>query len=306
MRKFALILSFAAFGLLSVFTFSVRNLAQNDQSKPLRRVLVWVNRKGGEQTLAAPPHAYRSPKISPDGSRIAVAIEEEGGQIWIYDLGRGALTRFTSEGSNNLYPAWTPDGTHIAFESDNPKSPGNLFWQATNGNGKAERLIASEVPEAPSGWSPDGRLLAFWEANPTTTRDIWIFSLADHRRHLFLQTPSSEAAARFSPDGKWIAYTTNETGRAEVCIRPYPGPGEKTQVSQNGGTEPAWSLDGKRIFYREGDAKMMVAGISRGQHPSAGVPKLVFGGQYVLNPAGTAPNYDLAADGRFLMIKSAQ
>jgi Tol biopolymer transport system component len=302
MRKRTVVASFAIIVLL--LSFSSRNLAQNNQSEPARRTLVWVSRDGTEEVIAAPLRPYRSPRTSPDGARIAVSVEDGGGHIWIYDLSRGSLTRFTTEGSNNLYPTWTPDGEHIAFESDNPASPGNLYWQSSR-DGKAERLIASEYAEAPSGWSPDGRLLAFWEANPKTSRDIWIFSLDDHQRHLFLQTSSSEAAARFSPDSKSLAYTSNETGRPEIYVRPYPGPGEKRQVSNNGGTEPIWSSDGKHIFYREGDTKMMSAEISNGQGAD-GTPTVLFGGSYVLNPAGTAPNYDVAPDGRFLMIKAAQ
>ena len=302
MRKFLLAALSGIIALLFICTFAFKNLAQGNQSEPARRLLVWVKPDGTEQSIPGPPHAYRSPRISPDGTRIAVSIEEQGGHIWIYEIKRGSLARFTTEGTNNLYPMWTPDGKHIAFESDNPAAPGNLFWQSSSGKGEAERLIASENAEAPSGWSPDGRLLAFWEANPKTSRDIWIFSLADHERHLFLQTPASEAAARFSPDGKWLAYTSTETGRPEICIRPYPGPGDKRQVSSDGGTEPLWSTDGKRIFYREGDAKVMAAEIVDG---AVGTPKPLFQGRYVLNPAGTAANYDVTADGRFLMIKPA-
>jgi eukaryotic-like serine/threonine-protein kinase len=304
MRKITLAVSFVTIALIFVFSFSAGNYAQSTESGPPRRSLVWVKSDGTEQQIDASPHAYRSPRISPDGVRIAVSIEEQGGQIWIYDVNSGSLVQFTTEGSNNLYPMWTPDGQHIAFESDNPTSPGNLLWQSTRENSKAERLIPSKNAEAPSGWSPDGRLLAFWEASPQTSRDIWIFSLDDHQRHLFLQTSSSEAAARFSPDSKWLAYTSNESGRPEIYIRPYPGPGDKQQISNNGGTEPLWSSDGRQIFYREGDAKMMSAGVAKGR--ADGSPNVLFEGHYLLNPAGTAANYDVARDGRFLMIEAAQ
>ena len=249
--------------LVTCFFFGAySNFAQApSQRQVLPGKLVWVDRKGVQQALPTPTHPYRCPRISPDGKRVAFSIEELGGQVWIYNFAAETMTRLTAEGTtSNLYPSWTPDGKHVAFESGSPE--GNLYWQAVDGTGTAEHLYTSQYPEAPSSWSPNGRDLAFWEGNPTTSRDIWILHLADRTRELFLQTPSSEAAARFSPDGHWLAYTTNESGRPEIAVRPFPGPGEKTQVSDNGGTEPVWSSNGRELFYREGNTKLMAVNIT--------------------------------------------
>lgn len=191
-----------------VFFVATSNAQNNTQRKTFPGKLIWVDGKGSQEPLDAPAHTYRSPRLSPDGNLVAVTIEELGGQIWIYDLHTKELRRLTSDDSKaNLYAIWTPDGKHIAFESG---SPGNLFWQASDGSGKAERLLANQYAEAPSSWSPDGRRLAYWENSPTSSRDLWILLLDERRPELFLQSPSSEAAAQFSPDGHWLAYTTDK------------------------------------------------------------------------------------------------
>ncbi len=132
--------------------------------------LVWVSRNGAEQPLAAPAHAYAGPRISPDGHKIAIITDE---QVWLYDLSQETLTRFTFGGNVNLYPAWTPDGKRIAFQS-NKEGPPNIFWQLADGSGGLERLTTSENIITPMSWSPDGQLLAFVEVNPITSNDIWV------------------------------------------------------------------------------------------------------------------------------------
>jgi len=132
---------------------------------------VWVDRQGTKQPLAAPPHAYRNPRISPDGRRVAMGIDELGGQVWIYDLSRGALTRLTFEGSGSGNPLWSPDGSRLAFSSG---APGSLFVQPADGSSKAERLTTNEYRQIPNSWSPDGQFLIFHETNPTTSADIMV------------------------------------------------------------------------------------------------------------------------------------
>jgi serine/threonine protein kinase/Tol biopolymer transport system component len=272
---------------------------QSVQSK-----LVWVNRNGAEQPLAAPARAYMFPRFAPDGRRVAVGIAEQGTHNWLYDISRDTMTRLTFEGKANLNPVWTPDGKRVAFNSDK-EGPPNLFWQLADGSGGLERLTTSQFTQAPSSWSTDGQLLAFIEANPTTGLDIMVLRLGDRNVQPFLQTPFNETSPRFSPDGRWLAYISDESGRFEIYVQPYPGPGGKWQISTEGGTEPLWNPNGRELFYRSGD-KIMAVEIITQPNFSAGKSKVLFGGPYQPTPA-TLTNYDVSPDGqRFLMLKPSE
>ena len=269
-----------------------------------QRKIVWVSRNGAEQPLAAPAHAYRAPRLSPDGRRVAVSIEAQETQIWQYDLSRETLTRFTFGGGADLNAIWTPDGKRLAFQSSRD-GEFNIFWQMADGSGGLERLTNNEHTSAAHSWSPDGQLLAFIEMNPTTGIDIMVLRLSDRKVQPFLQTRFNEGAPRFSPDGRWLAYISDESGRFEVYVQPYPGPGGKWQISTDGGTEPVWNRNGRELFYRNGD-KMMAAEIIAQPSFSAGAPRMLFEGQYIPSPT-TSQNYDVAPDGqRFLMVKAVE
>jgi Tol biopolymer transport system component/predicted Ser/Thr protein kinase len=295
--------SFSATGSLVYVSGGV----QSAQSR-----LVWVNRNGAEQPVAAPARAYLNPRLSPDGRRVAVGITEEESQVWLYDLARETLTRFTFEGNVNGYPAWTADGKRIAFQS-NKEGLFTIFWQLADGSGGLERLTTSDYNQTPNSWSPGGQLLAFHEVNLTTQRDIWVLGMGDpspgsgqvRKAQPFLRTPFNESASRFSPDGRWLAYTSDESSRFEIYVQPYPGPGGKWQISTEGGTEPAWNRNGRELFYRSGD-KMMAVDIATQPTFTVGKPRMLFERQYVPTPA-TLPNYDVSPDGqRFLMLKPAE
>jgi Tol biopolymer transport system component len=265
--------------------------------------LVWVDRKGAEQPLAAPAHNYVLPKVSPDGKSVAVGIEEADSQIWLYDLNRETLTRLTFEGGTNIDPLWTPDGRRIVFKG----AANRLFWQPADGSGSAEPLTSSELAgnNVPASWSPDGQVLAFMEINPDTGYDIFTLPLKESKAQPFLRTPSIETAPRFSPDGRFIAYSSDESGRVEVYVRPYPGPGGKWQISTEGGMEPVWNPKGRELFYRSGN-KMMTVEVATQPAFSAGKPKLLFEGPYTPTPR-SFPDYDVSPDGqRFLMLKASE
>jgi WD40 repeat protein len=269
-----------------------------------QRKLVWVTRNGAEQPLAAPARAYVYPRLSPDSRRVAVAIEEQETQVWLYDLSRETLTRLTFEGNTNLFATWTPDGKRIVFQS-NKEEPTNLFWQLADGGGGVERLTTSEYVHNPMSWSPDGQELAFTEINPSTGFDIWVLRLGERKAQQFLRSPLNESAPRFSPNGHWLAYVSDESGRQEIYVQPYPGPGGKWQVSADGGTQPVWNPNGRELFYRSGD-RMMAVEITTQPGFSVGKPKLLFEGQYEPT-VFTNPNYDVSPDGQhFLMLKRSE
>jgi serine/threonine-protein kinase len=262
--------------------------------------LVWVDRKGVEQRLPAPPHNYRSPRVSPDGNRVAVGLDDGGGYGWIYDIARDTLTRLTFETGGTTSIAWMRDGKRLAFNSG---APPTLIWQAADGSGKAERLATSPNQQNPISWSPDGQSIAYQESDPTSSWDIWVLRLSDRQVQAFLRTPAFEGAPQFSPDGRWLAYVSDESGRFEIYVQPYPGPGGKYQISTAGGNEPVWNPNGRELFYRSG-GKMMAVDITTQPSFSAGKARMLFDGPY-LSISTTIPSYDVSPDGRrFLMLKS--
>jgi Tol biopolymer transport system component len=274
--------------------------------------LVWVNRNGAERAIPAPARAYLTPRLSPDSRRIAVGTAEQENQIWLYDLFRETWGRLTFEGTVNNYPTWTPDGKRIAFNS-NREGAINLFSQLADGSGGLERLTSSENIHVPFSWSLDGRRLAYVEVTPATGYDIWVLRMGDpsagsgqvRKAQPFLRTPFTESAPRFSPDGRWLAYVSDESGPLEIYVQPYPGPGGKWQVSTEGGNEPVWNPSGRELFYRSGD-KMMALDIATQPSFAAGKPRVLFEGQYA-RTLFTIPSYDVSPDGqRFLMLKPTE
>ncbi|HYV30534.1 MAG TPA: protein kinase, partial [Candidatus Binatia bacterium] len=272
------------------------------------RTRLWVDRKGAAQALPASPRAYFSPRLSPDGQRLAVGIFGISGSnqgVWLYDLARGTLTRL-AETALVPFPFWTPDGKGLTVNLAQ-QGPLNLFWMAADGGGSAERLTTSDNPQFPGSWSPDGQVLAFSEVDPTTGYDIWVLRLeGDRKPQPFLHTPSNESAPTFSPDGRWLAYQSDESGREEIYVRPFPSPGGKWLISTEGGTQPVWARNGRELFYRNGD-KMMAAAVETKPTFAAAKPKLLFEGHYETGIYPSLPNYDVSPDGRrFLMIKSSE
>ena len=176
--------------------------------------------------------------------------------------------------------------------------------QPADGSGTAERLMTSQFLHVPHSWSPDGQTIAFTETTPETGLDIWTLGLNDRKARPFLRTPSNEAAPQFSPDGHWIAYVSDESGRIEVYVQPYPGPGGKWQVSTEGGTEPAWNPTGRELFYRSGN-RMMAVPVTLQPEFSVGKPVTLFQGPWLPSPSNVV-EYDVSRDGqRFLMLKPA-
>ena len=266
--------------------------------------LVSVSRTGAEQLLPAVPHNYIRPRMSPDGRRVAVEILEEEEQTWIYDIARDHLSRLAFEGNVNNVPIWSPDGKRVAFSSNRVGVASNVFWALSDGSGGAERLTTSDHVNFPVSFSSDGQLLAYVEVTPETGSDIWVLSMSDRKARPFLRARHEEAAPAFSPDGRWLAYSSNESGRREIHVQPYPGSGGKWQISTDGGQEPLWNPKGGELFYRSG-GKLMAVDVDTRSGFTASKPRTVFEGAYL--PGGSYPSYDVSQDGQgFLMVKPVE
>jgi serine/threonine-protein kinase len=266
--------------------------------------LAWVDRNGKATALQAPSRAYYNPRVAADGQHISVAIGAANDDIWTYDVRRGALTRLTFE-DENLFPIPTPDGKHITFSHHSGGAAPNLYWIPTDGSGPVQRLDTANVGRFAESWSPDGKTLVFLEEN-LSDWDLWTLSLDDKQgSQPWLRTPFAEWSAAFSPDGRWLAYVSDESGSTQVYVRRFLGAGGKLQISTEGGTEPMWAHSGRELFYRAGD-KMMVVSVDSGPSLRATKPHQLFEGSFELSPGENA-NYDVApGDQRFLMVTREQ
>ena len=268
----------------------------------LQRRLVWVDRKGEAQPLPAPVRPYANAALSWDGKQVAVTIAGGMYENWVYDLSRGTLTRLTSEGVSNMYPVWSPDGKRIVYRATR-QGFRNLFWRAVDGTGAEERLTTGEGIHNPYSWSADGNWLAYTRQIPVTNIDIWVLPMkGDRKSRPFLSSPFAKSMPAFSPDGRYLAYMSLESGQEEIYVQPFPGPGSKWQISTDGGDSPRWAPNGREIFYRNGN-RMMAAKTETQPAFSFHAPRLLFEGNYL---AASAASYDVSPDGRFLMIQTVE
>ncbi len=229
--------------------------------------LQWMDRTGTVTALRAAPANWTNPKFSPDGRRLAVDIFGGQADLFVYEWARDTLTRVTFDATTEIKPVWTPDGRRIVFRSNRDKASLNLYWLRADGSGDVQRLTESQNTQTPSSWHPSGKFLAFTETRPQTAFDLMILPMEGDevsgwkpgKPTVFLSTPFIEQEPRFSPDGRWIAYVSNESGRNEVYVRPFPGPGGKWQISTEGGSPPIWSPTRSEIFYASLDSRLMVA-----------------------------------------------
>jgi serine/threonine-protein kinase len=269
------------------------------------RSLVWVDRKGHEAPVRMPPRLYAEPRLSPDGTRVALTLRDQENDIWIWDIARETLTRLTFDRSVDENPIWTPDGRRIVFASARAGAF-NLFAQAADGSGVVERLTGGADPHA--GFvAPDGSGIVGSIIAPRTNGDIVWFPLGADRSKVvpLVQTMAIEYNPDVSPNGRFLAYQSNESGREEIYVRPFPGVNDgRWQVSTGGGTRPVWARNGRELFYV--DLANMLTAVpveTSGSTFTAGNSAKLFEPPY--EASLTAPrDYDVSPDGqRFLMIK---
>jgi serine/threonine-protein kinase len=265
--------------------------------------IVRVDERGVATPLIADKGSYAHPRFSPDGRRLAVDVVSAGGvDIWTYDVASGTSTRLTSARDNDR-PEWTPDGKRVLYLSSQDAATYSVWWQPADGSTAAEELYRGTRTVREATLLNDGRTLVVRLDTPDNQRDINIVSLAKPAEPApLVTTAADELMPRVSPDGKWLAYQSNESGQYEIYVRPFPGGGSRTTVSNAGGTEPLWSRDGCRLFYRNG-SQLVAAGCSTSPSFAVTSREILFSGNFDLH--AFHPNYDVAPDGHhFAMISS--
>ena len=239
---------------------------------PSQRNLVWVDRAGGEEPIAAPPRAYTNPRISSDGRQIAVDVRDQQSDIWIWDNQRQTLQRLTSDPADDQFPIWMPDGHHLVYESGPGPNGFALYRQASDGSGVRELLSTSAAAQVPEAVTPDGAHIVVRATNAALAgADLQILTLgAKVLMAPLIRTPFLTHATTISPDGRWLAFESDESGRPEVYVRPFPKIDDGLwQVSSDGGTRPTWSRDGKELFYLVGGSGSVRLMLPRETHSTA-------------------------------------
>lgn len=269
--------------------------------------LGWFDRSGKQLARLGDPGTYADVHLSADAKRVAISLADSSATIrdlWLFDVGRGLRTRFTFDPAQNIAPVWSPDGSRVVFSS-NRKGVSDLYLKAASGAGNDELLLSDALNKTPAGWSPDGRFILYNRGRGLTgppDSDLWILPLlGDRKPYPFLQTRFNEVGGFFSSDGRWIAYVSNESGRNEVYVTPFPGPGGKWQISTTGGNFLRWRRDGKEIFYLALDNRLMAAAVNgQGAAFEVGDVRPLF----TMQVAGPRFPYDVSPDGQRFLVNT--
>jgi eukaryotic-like serine/threonine-protein kinase len=264
--------------------------------------LVWVDRRGKvEPMVSFGARPVATPRLSPDGQKLAFFTVGRNSDLWVYDIPRGTSTKLTSEGRVTSVD-WTPDGTRLTF-GFSKAGVFNIYWMPWDGSRPMEQLTKSEHFQLPASWSPDGQVLSFIDFSSTKSLGIWMFRKDNLQASPFLVTKFIEASPEFSPDGKWLAHDSNESGRFEVYVTPFPVPGQKTMISNEGGRAPLWSRNGRELFYWDlASSKLMVVEVTTQPAFYSSRPRVLFEFRSVFS--SPLRNYEISLDNqRFLISK---
>jgi serine/threonine-protein kinase len=278
----------------------------------------WLDRAGKVAPLRAIAANWSNPGFSPDGLRLAVDIAD-GAQtdVWVYEIARDTMSRLTFDATNDARPVWSPDGKRIVFASRRgDKSTYNLYWQRADGTGEVQRLTEQNADQYPASFHPSGKFLAYFEFDPKTNFDLMILPIDGDEAagfkpgqpQVFLKGQFVESTPMFSPDGRWIAYMSNESARLEIYVRPFPGPGGKWQVSTGAADDPLWSRTTREIFYASTpDQRMMVAPYSaEGDSFRVEKPRLLSEARFIARPRPPSRDLDLHPDGQRFAMAAAR
>jgi eukaryotic-like serine/threonine-protein kinase len=258
----------------------------------------WFDRAGHMLETVGPPGNYRTHDLSPDGKRL-VFTDVNQGDLWIFDLSRQTLSKFTANPGVETAPVWFPDGTKIAYRSEQ----GGLFEKDASGTG-TERLLLDESVNGPCQISPDGKWLLYFAATPGKTQDIFVLPMTgDRKPKLIVQTPFPDVEPQLSPDehGRWLAYASTETGRNEIYVQPFPSTGQRWPISNSGGRQPLWRADGKELFFVSDDKKFYAVDIlDKSGSFDYGVPHFLF--DMPANVWNTRNSYVPSRDGKRFLV----
>ena len=272
------------------------------------RPLLWVDRRGWSKRVPTPPHTFFDPRVSPDGSRIAVQAGDGDNDIWIDDIARVSLARLTFDPGEDETPVWSPDGAWIAWATQRSGRPRQVMRRRTDGSGEEQLVWSTDRHVHLHDWFPDGKALLATQETGTTGRDVWMIPVAGGEARPLLRAPFEECNPRLSPDGRWLAYSSDESGRFEVYVLRLPGRDVKAQVSVGGADAPVWSASGREIVYRGADGQVASVRFTPGTGgpPHVGRPIALFPDAYGEATGRTIHvDYDVHPDGsRFLMVGS--
>jgi eukaryotic-like serine/threonine-protein kinase len=267
--------------------------------------LAWFDRSGKQIATLGAPDLFSTVQLSPDGKSASVATLDpttHNKDVWLYDVAGGFRTRFTSDAAEERESIWSPNGSTIVFMS-NRRGHFDLFEKPASGIGDGDLLLSSNLDKYPASFSPDRKFLLYWtQGDPKTGTDLWVLPLTGEGNPFpFAKTKYMECCGKFAPNGRWIAYVSDESEREEIYIAPFPGPGPRRRISPAGGSQPRWRRDGREIFYIAMDKRLMAAAVDvEGDVPEVGAVHPLFG------PLGCGGGscYDVAADGQHFLVRS--